>query len=193
MGQSYKVLKDTSAFVQRLENMSKNTRALQSDFIQTKNLSMLEEKVVSKGRFSFVQPNRLRWEYSAPYQYAIVASDNKFFIKDGNSKVKRYDLNSNKVFREINDIMITCVNGDVLESGRFIVKYFENEKGYKIELTPKNKMMAETLKKITMYFDRQVTSVSRIEMLEPGGDITELDFQNKKINPAIAPETFILK
>lgn len=44
-----------------------------------------------------------------------------------------------------------------------------------------------------MYFDKNVTSVIKLEMVENGEDITTIDFTNKKLNAAIAPEKFILK
>lgn len=190
---AFKTLKDTAAFKQKVDKMSSSTNSLESDFVQVKNLSMLSEKITSKGHFCFQKQNNLRWEYSDPYKYVIVINKEKILIKDENSKVKKYDMNSNKVFKEINDIMISCVNGDILRSSKFTVSYFENEKAYKLELIPLNKAMKESLKKINMYFDKNVTSVTKLEMVENGDDITSIDFSNKKINAPVAPEKFTLK
>jgi hypothetical protein len=44
-----------------------------------------------------------------------------------------------------------------------------------------------------MYFDKNVSSVVKLDMLEPGDDITTLDFSNKKLNETITPEKFLLK
>jgi outer membrane lipoprotein-sorting protein len=190
---NFRVMKDTISFRQKVDRMSKETNSIESDFVQVKELSMLAEKVTSKGRFSFVRKNNLRWEYQQPYKYAIVINQDKILIKDEDRKVKKYDMSSNKVFAEINDIMISCVNGEILRSGKFAINYFENEKVYKIELVPYNKAMKESLKKIRMYFDKNVTSVSKLEMVENGDDVTTIDFTNKKINAPVPPERFILK
>jgi len=172
--------------------MSRQTNSIESDFIQVKTLSMLSEKITSKGHFWFQKQNNLRWEYSEPYKYSIVINKDKILIKDEN-KVKKYDMNSNKVFKEINDIMISCVNGNVLSSNKFKIVYFENDKFFKLELSPNEKAMKESLKQINMYFDKNVSSVVRLDMMETGDDITTIDFSNKKINAAIAPEKFMLK
>jgi outer membrane lipoprotein-sorting protein len=193
ISQNFKPVKDTAAFKQKVEKMSRETRSIESDFTQVKDLSMLSEKVVSKGHFYFQSQNNLRWQYNEPYKYVIVINKDKFLIKDENNKVKKYDMNSNKVFKEVNDIMISCVNGNILGSSKFSISYFENDKGYKMELVPTMKAMKESLKKINMYFDKNVTSVTKLEMVEKGDDITTIDFTNKKINGPIAPENFILK
>ena len=190
---AFKPVKDTAAFKQKVDKMSKETNSIESDFTQVKDLSVLSEKIVSKGHFCFLKQNNLRWEYSEPYKYVIVINKDKILIKDENNKVKKYDMNTNKVFKEINDIMISCVNGDILRSNKFKISYFENEKGYKLELVPLAKSMKESLKKINMYFDKNVTSVIKLEMVENGDDMTTIDFTNKKLNAPVAPEKFTLK
>lgn len=189
---TYKSIKDTTLLKSKIDNMSKQTNSIESDFVQVKNLSMLSEKITSKGHFWFQKQNNLRWEYSVPYKYSIVINNDKILIKDEN-KVKKYDMNSNKVFKEINDIMISCVNGNILNSNKFKIVYFESDKNFKLELIPHDKGMKESLKKINMYFDKNVTSVVKLDMIEPGDDITTIDFSNKKLNATITPEIFMLK
>jgi outer membrane lipoprotein-sorting protein len=194
-----KSVKDTVALKNKIDNMSKQTSSIESDFTQVKNISMLSEKITSKGHFWFLNQevkgqkiNNLRWEYTTPYQYTIVINKDKILIKD-EAKTKKYDMNSNKVFKEINDIMVSCVNGTVLNSNKFKISYFENDNGYKLELLPTQKAMKESLKKINMYFDKNVTSVVKLDMQEPGDDLTTIDFSNKKLNAPITAEKFILK
>jgi outer membrane lipoprotein-sorting protein len=184
-------MKDTSAFRQKIDVMAKNTLSIESDFLQVKELSALTEKVTSKGHFCFKKENLLRWEYTTPYKYMILINKDKILIKD-EARITRYDMNSNKIFKEINDIMIASVQGNILKSGKFKVVFLENEKEYKLELYPLAKGMKESLKKINMYFDKAVSSVVKIEMEEPSGDSTLIDFMNKKLNGDIPDSKFIL-
>ncbi len=190
--QNFKPVKDTLSFKQKLEKMSKEIKTLESDFIQIKNLSMLSEKITSKGHFYYGGPSLLRWEYFEPYKYIILINKEKVFIKD-EKKTQKYDMNSNKVFKEINDIMVACVNGDILKSKKFIIKYQENEKYYKLELSPTLNTMKQSLKRIDMYFDKNVSGVVKLDMIEPTNDNTIIEFNNKKQNQPIPPEKFILK
>jgi outer membrane lipoprotein-sorting protein len=190
--QTFKALKDTSLLKQKIESMSKSTTSIEADFIQEKNLSMLSEKIISKGHFVFKKENLLRWEYVSPSKYLIIINKEKVVIKD-EKKTTKYDMNSNKVFKEINDIMLSCVQGTIFKSNKFKTSYYENDKGYKLELIPQAKNMKETFKKINLYFDKNVTSVSKMEMIENNDDLTSLDFTNKKLNAPIAETIFTVK
>ncbi len=192
LAQNYKPLKDTTLLKTKIESMSKATNSIESDFVQEKNLSILSEKIISKGHFVFKKDNLLRWEYQSPSKYLIVINKEKVMIKD-EKKTNKYDMNSNKVFKEINDIMLSCVQGTIFKSNKFKTSYYENEKFYKLELIPQVKNMKETFKKINLYFDKNVTSVAKLEMVEVNEDYTTLDFFNKKINAPIAESLFIIK
>ncbi|MEO8759948.1 MAG: outer membrane lipoprotein carrier protein LolA [Bacteroidia bacterium] len=188
----FKPVKDTVSLKEKINLISKQTNSLESDFVQVKTLSMLSEKITSKGHFCFKKDNLLRWEYVNPYTYIIVINKDKVLIKD-ETKLKKYDMNSNKIFKEINDIMISCINGNILASNKFKIGYSENDKTYRLELTPLVKGMKESLKKIYMYFDKAVTSVIKLEMVESTDDFTVIDFTNKKVNGDIPAEKFMLK
>ena len=190
--QNFKAVKDTAVLKSKIEAMSKTVNSIESDFIQEKNLSILSEKIISKGNFKFKKENMLRWEYNTPYKYLIVINKDKIWIKD-EKKTQKYDMNSNKVFKEINDVMMTCVQGNIFKSGKFKVTYFENEKQYKLELIPLQKNMKESLKKINMYFDKSVTSVSKLDMIEPNDDYTTLDFTLKTQNAQLPDNIFTVR
>lgn len=190
--QTFKNVKDTLALKQKIEAMSKSTISIESDFTQQKELSMLSEKIISKGHFVFKKDNLLRWEYNSPTKYLIVINKDKIWIKD-EKKTSKFDMNSNKVFKEINDIMLSCVQGTIFKSNKFKTTYFENEKSFKLELHPLDKNMKATFKKINLYFDKSVTSVSKMDMVEVSDDITTIDFTNKKLNAQIAENIFTIK
>jgi outer membrane lipoprotein-sorting protein len=190
--QTFKLVKDTLVLKLKVENMSKALNSIDADFVQEKNLSVLSEKIISKGHLMFKKENLLRWEYFTPSKYLIVINREKVFIKD-EKKTSKYDMNSNKVFKEINDIMISCVQGTIFKSSKFKTSYFENEKYYKLEMTPNTKNMKDTFKKINLYFDKTITSVSKIEMIETSEDFTLIEFLNKKLNAPISENSFIIK
>ena len=190
--QTFRLVKDTLVLKLKVENMSKALNSIDADFVQEKNLSVLSEKIISKGHLMFKKENLLRWEYFTPSKYLIVINKEKVFIKD-EKKTSKYDMNSNKVFKEINDIMISCVQGTIFKSSKFKTSYFENEKYYKLEMTPKTKNMKDSFKKINLYFDKTITSVSKIEIIETSEDFTLIEFLNKKLNAPISENSFIIK
>jgi outer membrane lipoprotein-sorting protein len=166
--------------------------SIKSDFVQEKNLSMLSEKIISKGKFWFKKENRVRMEYSQPYQYLMILNGDKVYVKDGN-KENKISAKSNKLFQQVNKIMIDCIQGSVLDNTDFKTRIFENKNNSLVELTPVAKGLKELFKTINVIVDKKDFSVVSIEMLELSGDNTMLRFSNKELNVTIPDELFIIK
>jgi len=188
--QEMKPMQDTLAFKSGLEQFSKNTHSIQSDFIQEKKLKMLNDKAISKGRLYFKKENKLRWEYEDPYQYIVAMNNGKVMLKD-EGKVTTYDANANKLFLELNDILLTCINGNIFQTKKFSFKFLETEKNKAVEMTPLNSSMKNFIDKIILYFDADF-SVAKAEMIEPSKNSTIIVFKNKKLNAEIPENLFIL-
>jgi len=175
-----------------LAKLSENTSTIQSEFIQEKHLSFLTENIISKGEFYFRSPNQLRWEYSEPYSYIIVFNNKNIFIKD-DGKVSTFDTESNKMFSEINTMMIGTIQGNLFQdSERFDVEYYENDSQYLLELVPILAEMKSMLKAIKIYIDKKNISVAKIKMTESSDDYTSIDFVNRKLNQPIENDKFSL-
>ncbi len=188
----FTAVKDTVAFKQKMESQSKLVNTIESDFTQEKYLSVMSEKIISKGHFCFKKINMLRWEYNDPYKYIIAINKDKMFIKD-NGKVSKYDINSNKMFKSINEMMMNTVQGNLLSNKDYKAKEYESDKQYLLELAPVQKGAKDFLKVIQLYIDKADYSVVKVKMIEPGDDYTSIDFTNRKNNQPIDDEKFIVK
>ena len=190
---SFKAIKDISLFKSNLTEMTRKTNTIESDFIQEKNLSFLSEKIISKGLFYFKKENKIRWQYTEPFDYLIIINENKIYIKDEDRESK-YDMASNKIFKEINKIITGCIQGDILNNDKeYKIEYYENYNFYYVKLTPYSEKMKEFLSNINIYFDKKDFSVSKLEMIELSGDYTKIEFLNKKLNEEIPDEKFTLE
>ena len=182
---NFKEIKNIDKAKIELAKLSENTVTIQSKFIQEKHLSFLTENIISKGEFYFKSPNQLRWEYSEPFEYIIAFNDKNIIIKD-EDKISTFDTESNKMFSEINNMMIGSIQGNIFtDSERFSVKYFENSSQYLLELDPKLPEMKSMLKTIKIYIDKSDISVAKIKMIESSDDYTSIDFINRKLNQPI--------
>ena len=185
-------MKDVADFRTKLEAMSKKVNTIESDFVQEKNLSVLTNKIISKGHFLYKKDNNIRWEYLQPYKYLIIISNNKIFIKEDQSQ-KQYDMQS-KMFQEMNKFISGCIQGDILKNDQeFKITYYEDDQNYFVTLMPKAESMRKMLNEVHIWFNRSDLTVSKIKMLESGGDYTSIDFINKKLNTDIPVEKFIFK
>lgn len=185
----YTAVKDINVFRQQFAAASQKLNSLQSDFIQEKNLSMLSEKIISKGKFWFKKENKVRMEYTQPFKYLMIMNGSNIYIKDG-QKENRVPTNSNKLFQQINKIVVDCVKGTAFSNTDFKFNVFENKSTYLIELTPVVKNLQSIFKNINVIVDRKDFSVNSIKMIEPSGDYTNINFTNKILNTNLADALF---
>lgn len=188
----FKPVADAAAFKQQFAKASQTTQSIQSDFVQEKNLSMLSDKIVSKGKFWFKKENKVRMEYSTPSYYLLVMNGKDIKTKDG-QKESHVSAKGNKMFEQINKITVDCVQGNVLNNADFTTRILENGQSYLLELTPVNKTLSQYFKSIHLLVDKKDYSVSTIQMYEAGGDDTSINFIHKQLNVNIPDAVFAVK
>ncbi|MFT3946243.1 MAG: outer membrane lipoprotein carrier protein LolA [Agriterribacter sp.] len=187
----YKPVTDAVAFKTQFAEASKKTNSIKSDFVQEKNLGLLAEKITSKGKFWFKKDNLVRMEYTQPFQYLMILNGTNIYVKDS-QKENKVSVKSNKLFQQINKIMVDCVKGEALESSDFTVKVFENNTAYLAELTPVDKNMKKLFKNINMIIEKKSFGVAKIEMHEPSGDNTIINFVNRELNTNLPDALFTI-
>jgi outer membrane lipoprotein-sorting protein len=188
----YSPVTDAAKFKIDFSAATQKTVSIKSDFVQEKNLGMLSEMITSKGKFWFKKESQVRMEYNQPYQYLMILNKDKVFIKDG-QKENKISTRTNKLFQQINKIMIDCMQGTALNNPDFKTRIFENKTNSLIELTPITKGLKEMFKSINVIVDRKDFSVTSIEMLELSGDNTLIRFTNKELNAAIPDSLFTIR
>ena len=185
-------IKNPEAFKQMFSEATRKTQTIEANFIQEKNLSVLSEKIITKGRFLFKKEKKLRWEYTEPFHYLIILNNGTMFIQDEEKK-SRIDIRNNKMFAEINSIIMGCVRGNLFnDEKKFLPSFFENSRSFMVKLKPLASNLKEYLSEIRIFFDKNDLTVTRLEMHEPSGDYTNIDFSGEKINANIPDEKFLV-
>ena len=187
----YKPMADLPAFKQRFATESQKVQTITADFTQEKVLTALTEKITSYGKFWFKRSNRVRIDYTRPFTYRMVMNGDKMLVRDG-EKQSQVNVRSNKLFQQVNRIMIDCVQGTILESKDFTSRVFENDENYLLELTPTSKALREFFQVINLTVRKADYVATSIEMNEPGGDKTTIFFVDRKLNTPIADAVFTL-
>lgn len=181
---------EAKAFVTQVSSGTQQIKTLQSDFTQTKKMDFLDKNIVTYGKMSLKSPNTLSWKYTKPYQYSIVFKDNKIFINDQGKK-SSVDAKS-KTFEKINKLIVGSSNGKMFNDPEFTVTYFKNGNFNIAKFTPKSSQLLKYIKQIELYFPKNQSTVSQVNMLEASGDTTNIVFKNTKINAPIAASEFSL-
>ncbi len=190
--EGFTVMKEINDIKLKLENHATTSNSLESTFIQEKHLWMLDEVLISEGVFLFKKENSVRWQYNTPIQYTIIIHNGLFTIIN-NSKVSEFNIDSNPMFREINNMIVTAIRGDFIDNKDFDAEFFENKDSYLAKLTPTNSQVSSMLQLIEIYFNKQNMQVIKVIFREPGDDYTLITFQNNKVNSKLSDDRFLIE
>ena len=136
----YRAVADLTAFKKQFAAGSAKVGSIECSFTQEKVLTALTEKITSTGKFWFKRSNRVRIEYIKPYTYTLIMNGDKMLFRD-DQKENRVNVRSNRLFQQINQVMIDCVQGTVLDSKDFNGGVLEDERTDLLEMVPTSKSL----------------------------------------------------
>lgn len=177
-----------------VETIDRSASRLQSmccRFTQTKELSILQEKMVSNGVMYYCrQGGRLRWEYQSPYAYTFVMNGNRVMMRS-DERTDVIDTSQNRVFGQIARIMLNTLTGQCLSAEEeFDTRVNAGVNEWVAELAPRRRDMAQLFDRIRLHFDPQRGVVFRVEMVEKSGDKTVIDLKNIRTDVEVDERLF---
>ena len=178
--------------ITRINKAAAGLKSMNCNFTQTKYLSLLSDKMVSEGKMSYKQSNKLRWEYTSPYQYLFIFNGTKVYV--GNKSRKDViDTQTNKVFKEVARIMMSTVTGTALSnSSDFSIDVADGKSVWKVTLTPKKKEMRKMFTKIELSFNKSNLMIAEINIYEKNNDRTNIRLKNISTNSTINESLFAI-
>jgi outer membrane lipoprotein-sorting protein len=185
----YTIVSDTGYIREKIDLVSGQTNSINTDFIQEKEMSFLNEKIISKGILLYQKPDKLRLEYTSPFTYLLIMNGGELFIKSSESETN-INLESSSMFKGINDLIINSIQGKVLDMPDMKTLFYENNEAFFIQLSPMNQELQKYIKTIEMYISKKDFTVTEFKIIELSDDYTLIKFENKKINEQIPDRHF---
>jgi len=184
---------EQTALIRNIAATSEQMKTLQTDFVQRKTISILADKLLSEGKLSFKQPNKLSWEYTRPYQYRFVLNGDRIMVSS-ETNTNIINVSGNSVWSEISKIIMSSVNGSgIFDDNRFTATYNVGTHDYQVVLTPRQREMRQMFSSITLTFNRNDYSVNTVEIKEASGDTTHITMRNNRINAELSDEIFAIR
>ncbi len=189
------------AQTQLSENQGKNVMAtlteaatamqtLQCRFVQQKTSSMLAEPTVSEGTMHYASPDRLRWEYTSPYAFALIVDGEKI-VRVANGKAEELDAKSGRMYQGLVNVILGSASGkNLFDATMFDIVFFDDGDFWKVDMTPKRRDMKRMFSQLVFRFDKKTNTISRVEMKDAGGDLTEIRFEGMVLNEIIDKQIF---
>ncbi len=160
---SYAGTFNQQAAIKEISAAAAALKTMQCDFVQTKSLKMLGDKMVSKGKMYCSQPDKLKWQYLTPYQYTFILNGNKVGINKG-SRSNVVDVQKNKMFKEIARIMMNTVLGKCFSDKDFKTSVVQKGRTYVATLIPLKKEMKQMFTKIVLHYSKDAATVTEVEL-----------------------------
>ena len=168
--------------METLTQAAASMQCMNCHFTQQKKMAMLTEPTISEGLMTYNSPDKMRWEYTSPYSFALLVNGEKITkITDGNEEV--LDAKSGRMYQGIVSIIMSSANGKKLfDKSMFNVDIQDVGEFWKAEMQPKKHNMKRMFTMLTFYFGKDDNIINKVEMTEASGDVTTIQFYDIKIN-----------
>jgi len=170
--------------VDRLKAFIAGARTAEADFSQTVADKSGRVTQQASGKMAFARPGKFRWDYSTPYEQAIVGDGSRLWLYDA-------DLDQVTV-KSLGDVIAgtpaALLAGDDAIEKYFVLKNAGEADGLEwLEATPKTR--DTSFERIRMGFKGDV--LVQMELFDFFGQRTTLKLSRMVRNPSIAPSRFI--
>lgn len=167
---------------------SKTTTTISSSFTQYKHLDFLSNDIITKGNLTFKAPNMIKWEYVDPFKYYVIFKDETLHIND-NGKESNVNIGSSKLFKQLNQLIIKSVKGDMFDEDTFDISYYKKDAFIEVHFGIKDEQFLEYMKAFHILFNKD-GDVEEVKMLEQSGDYTKIVFKDRELNKPVSDAFF---
>jgi outer membrane lipoprotein-sorting protein len=186
--QDWKTLSADDSKLTELRSALTNMESIKGDIKQEKGFSFLTEKLVSEGVFLYQNESKLRWEFKEPIEYIILINDNSMRLKEEGEEKKYKGMN--QILRQVKEIILGCINGSIMINSNYKTSFFANETDIRILLQPKAKNLKEFIEQIEVEFSTEGSTLQKVTLTDPSGDMTDIRFSNIVVNEKIDAAAF---
>ena len=192
VAQAQTQLADTQSkeVINQLTQAATTMQTIQCRFVQEKASTMLAEPSISEGTMHYVAPDKMRWEYTKPYAFALIVNGERI-VKVTNGKSEVLDGNSSRMYQGLVNIIMGSASGKKLfDASVFDMVLYDDDAFWKAEMTPKRRDMKRMFSQLVFRFDKKTNGISRVELIGSNGDVTSIRFEEIKVNETIPEERF---
>jgi len=173
-----------------IERSAAGVNSLSALFTQERSLASFRHKLVSRGRFWFQRPDRLRWETTEPVA-AGFALDGGKGRRWNETTGQREDISpGDPLAGAVAGQIMAWTTGDVpLLRRQYEISLLSSDP-LVLRLTPRSEGMRRVIDRLEIAFAPDRSAVRTVAILERGGDSTRIAFFGAEINPSLPDGLF---
>jgi len=180
----------TKEVINQLTQAAASMQTMQCRFVQEKTSTMLAEPSISEGTMHYAAPDKMRWEYTQPYAFALIVNGERI-VKVTDGKAEVLEGNSSRMYQGIVNIIMGSASGKKLfDASVFDMALCDDDAFWKVEMTPKRRDMKRMFSQLVFRFDKKTNGISRVEFIGSNDDVTLIRFEEIWLNEAIDNHMF---
>lgn len=167
--------------------------SLRADFVQLKESALLLAPVRSRGRFSYLAPDRVRWDYESP-DAMVVLFDTDTVTTYHPDRRQAEQVRIPRRHRRFVQALAGAQPLDEL-AAQFSVTLTDPgaPAPYHLQLRPTHAALASRLESVEVDVDRRLLLPVAVEYHEADGDTTRYEFRDLELNPGLSESDFRLE
>ncbi len=171
--------------VQRLREIREKTMDFSADLLQEKKLSLLKEKVISRGRIRYKKPDHFFIEFFQPEPSQMVFDGKTLFLYFKEEKVaERYRVQANPMVEKY-----FLFSKDPFQEKLARWRITEDRESILVmEILPREE--EAMFVKTRLWISKKDWAVVGMEMVEKNGDTTLLRYSNYRVNMGLTEKDF---
>lgn len=180
---------NTPACLQALEDAQADLRTLDARFVQTKHVTLLEAPIVSRGRFRFQRPDKVRLDVESP-QAAVILIDGRTVRLPGVAEADVAAMGATPMaamFTELGALLGGQVRGTLAE---FQVHAAATDDGIAVRLNPMRPEWQRLFRSIDLTFAGQPLTVRTLHLDDALGDRLEIEMRDVRRNVELPDAVF---
>ena len=171
--------------VKRLREIQEKTKDFSADIHQEKKLSLLKEKIISRGKIRFKKPDKVSIEFFHPESNQMVFDRKTALLYYKEEKLaERYSLRSNPIAERY-----LLFSKDPFQEKLAEWKILEDRESFLVmEIIPKVK--DPLFVKTRLRVSKKDWMLIGMDMVEKNGDTTSIRYSNMKVNTGLTESDF---
>lgn len=179
---------DIKTLLERIREKRAAAPSMQADFEEERKVHLLNEPINSSGKIWFQAPKKFRLERKGNAPSVTVSDGEQLWIYYPNFKsAEHYSLARRSPLDAAISAITTALNLENVEH-TFHITGEKTDKGYDLELTPRNPSMKRIFQKLLLHLSNDLFA-ERTDMLQPNGDRIVTTYKNPN-HAAIAGSQF---
>jgi len=178
----------TDEVIQRLREVREKTRDFSADLLQEKKVSMLKEKILSRGRIRYKYPDKVSIEFFEPTASQMVFDGKTLILYYREEKAaERYQAQSSPMVEKY-----LLFSQDPFQEKLAAWKLVEDrDSSLVMEILPRGEDLPFV--KARFWISKEDWMVTGMELVEENGDATLLRYSNIRLNTGLTDSDFELR